>query len=223
MVVALVVISISLFLFVELLVAALNRTAKTSEAPETTQVRGFASLRLPRGLFLGAGHTWSRLLGSGEFEVGIDELLSQAIDGADRVELPEPGTELRKGQPLATIWRMSRKLVVPAPVSGTVVTCNKTADHAPAALSADTYGAGWLVKMWPVDHKEAVKSLRVGEEAFQWLGREVQRFTEFLAMRSAPKLVGATLADGARPVVGAALSLDEEAWAEFEKEFTASH
>lgn len=217
MVIALLIVSVSLFLFIEVLVAWLNRTAEEKAEPQT--VKGFSDVHLPRGLFLGNGHTWARLTESGELKVGIDEFLAQAVDGADRVDLPQPGTEVKKGQPLATLWRLNHKLVVPSPVDGTVVASNETADRIPKTLEFDPYGSGWLAKVWPIDHKEAIGQLRVGEQAFKWLEREIQRFAEFLALRSAPKLVGATLPDGARPIVGAALTLDEQAWNEFEKEF----
>lgn len=222
MVIALVALFVAVIFFVELLVGSLNRTAESGGRAEAQPVRGFTDLRLPRGLFVSEGHTWSRLAGSGEFEIGIDELISQAIDGADKVELPESGADVREGEPLATVWHRNRKLVIPSPLSGTVVTSNKTASRVPNSLAYDTYGSGWLVRLWPVDHKEALKQLRVGEDAHQWLGREVQRFSEFLAEHSTPRMVGAMAADGARPVIGAALSLDEAGWTEFGKEFAAS-
>ncbi len=218
MVIVLVIVSVGLFLFIEALVSWLNRKSFEQAEPETA--KGFADLCLPRGLFLGSGHAWARLANSGELKLGVDEFLAQALGGCDSVELPEPGSKLTKGAPLATISRLRRRIVVPSPIDGTVVATNSTVSRVPSALNADPYGSGWLASVWPVDHAEAIKSLRVGERAFKWLEREVERFTDFLAMRTAPKLVGATIPDGARPVVGAALVLDDEAWEEFTREFT---
>lgn len=194
-----------------------RRSAET--VAEVEPVRAFAGVRVPRGLFLDEAHGWARLTESGELRVGLDEFLTQAIGGADRVDLPEPGTRVEKGQKLATIWRLGRKLDVAAPVSGTVVSTNDTAERNPNAVEADPYGAGWLATLWPVEHTEALKGLRIGERAARWLEREIQRFAEFLAQKTTPELIGATLPDGAHPVIGAALSLDDEAWEEFEKEF----
>ena len=216
---AAVIVLVSLFFFFSIEAIGLVLKRRRGEVPEPTPVRAFPAIHLPQGLFLGDGHTWARLTESGELRVGADEFIAEAIGGADRVELPPVGAEVKKGQPLARIERLGRRLVVPAPVDGTVVATNETVDRVPSALEADPYGSGWLATIWPVEHAEALSGLRVGQRAVKWLEREIQRFTEFLAQRTSPELVGATLPDGARPVVGAALVLDDEAWDEFQREF----
>lgn len=181
--------------------------------------RPFTEIRFPCGLFLCQNHSWARLADSGELRVGADELIAQALGGADRVELPAVGTEIRRGDPLATIWRLGRRIVVRAPSSGTVVSVNDAVRQNPESFGLDPYGLGWLVTLWPVEHTETLKHLRVGERATAWLQREVQRFSELLARNTAPERMGAVLADGAQPVVGSALSLDDEGWEEFQNEF----
>ncbi len=220
MVVSLVIFTFALFFLVEGIVWVLNRTASTEkeEAPRAV-LRPFDEIHLPRGLFVADNHAWVRLAESGEFRVGADEFLAEALGGADRVELPEVGTEVRRGDPLAKVWRHGRVLVLPAPVDGTVMQVNAQVAEHPEELAEDPYGNGWLAAVLPVEPTEALKDLRLGERARQWLSREVQRFVEFLARRSSPQLVGATIPDGARPVVGAALALDDDGWKEFRREF----
>ncbi len=217
---AAVIVLVSLFFFLSIEAIGLMLKRRRGEAPEPSPVRAFAQVHIPQGLFLSDGHTWARLTESGELRVGADEFLAEALGGADRVELPAVGAQVKKGEPLATIRRLGRTLVVPAPVDGTVVATNGTVDRHPAAIEADPYGSGWLASVWPVEHAEALRGLRVGQRAVKWLDREIQRFTEFLARHTSPELLGATLPDGARPVVGSALVLDDEAWGEFQKEFT---
>ncbi len=220
MVVALVVFTFALFFLVEGIIWLLNRGAasRPQETPRPV-LRPFESVHLPRGLFLADNHSWVRLAESGEFRVGADEFLAEALGGADRIELPEPGTRVRKGEPLAKVWRRGRVLVLPAPVDGTVMQVNPRVAEHPEELAEDPYGNGWLAAVVPVEPTEALKELRLGERARQWLSREVQRFVEFLARRSSPRLVGATIPDGARPVIGAALALDDDGWKEFRREF----
>ncbi len=217
---AAVIVLVSLFFFFSIEAIGLVLKRRRGEAPEPSPVRAFAQVHIPQGLFLSDGHSWARLTESGELRVGADEFLAEALGGADRVELPSVGAQVKKGEPLATIQRLGRTLVVPAPVDGTVVATNETVDRHPAAIEADPYGSGWLASVWPVEHAEALQGLRVGQRAVKWLDREIQRFTEFLARHTSPELLGATLPDGARPVVGSALVLDDEAWDEFQKEFT---
>ncbi len=213
MTVVLVILTIVVFIAVE---AVRLRLAKRSAPALQPQVsHPFADVHFPCGLFVGEGHSWARLTESGELKLGADELIAQAIGGADRIELPEIGTEVQRGQPLATIWRLGRKLEVTSPVDGTVVAANDTVKKTPGAFGADPYGIGWLAMVWPVEHTEALKQLRVGEKASKWLQHEIQRFTEFLARRTSPNMIGAVLPDGSHPLIGSALALNESAWQEF--------
>lgn len=181
----------------------------------------FVPIGLPRGVFLHPGHSWARLDVSGEMRLGIDELLSQALGGVDRVDLPEIGARVQKGTPLAKLWRAGRSVVVTSPVTGTVVEVNRSIDRSTLAMENDPYGAGWLTAVLPSNHKEAVRDLRVGAEAVNWLRRETQRLVDFLSRQSSDGLVGMVLADGAHPIVGSALSLDARGWQDFEREFLA--
>ncbi len=216
---AAVIVLVSVFFFLSIEAIGLLVKCRRGEAPEPAPVRAFSSVHFPQGLFLGEGHSWARLTEAGEFRVGADEFIAEALGGADRVELPAVGTTVKKGAPLAVIERLGRKFLVPSPVDGTVVATNETVARVPGALEADPYGSGWLAAIWPTEHGEALRELRVGQRAVKWLEREIQRFTEFLAQRTTPELVGATLPDGAHPVVGAAMVLDDEAWKEFQREF----
>jgi len=214
-----IIVLISVFFFLSIEAIGLVLKRRRGEETAAAPVRAFSDIHLPRGLFVSEGHSWARLTETGELKLGADELVTQAMGGADRVELPDPGTVVKMGQPMATVYRLGRKISIPSPVDGTVVAANETVERTPAAFEADPYGSGWLVTMWPAEITEAVKSLRVGERAHKWLENEVQRFTEFLARRMSPEMVGATLPDGARPVKGAALALDDAAWKDFEEEF----
>jgi glycine cleavage system H protein len=184
--------------------------------------RPFLDVRFPCGLFLCQNHSWVRLTDSGELRIGADELITQALGGADRIELPAVGSEVRRGDPLATVWRLGRKIVLRTPSSGTVVGINDSLRKRAQGFGMDPYGIDWLVTLWPVEHTETLKHLRVGERATRWLEREIKRLTELLAAHTAPSSLDAVLADGAHPVVGSLLSLDDEGWLEFQEEFFAT-
>ncbi len=217
MVVMIVLVSLFFFFSIEAIGWALKRRGGETETLQSPIP--FSEIHLPKGLFVDEHHSWARLTESGELRLGADEFLTEALGGADKVELPQPGSEIARGEALATIWRAGRQLVIPSPVNGTVVSANEGIERHPSALAEDPYGSGWLATVWPVEHTEALKSFKLGESAVNWLRSEVQRFTEFLARQTSPEMVGATLPDGARPVVGAALALPEESWEKFQKEF----
>ena len=211
----LVLLTVVLFIAGQALLGRLRSGAATGQAVPTA----FGALHLPRGVFVDGSHTWVRLASEGELRVGLDEFLVQALGGVDRVEVVPPAAHVERGEPLATLWRRGRRVTVPSPVSGTVITVNRRALDDTRAIVADPYAGGWLAAVWPVEHGEALKPLRVGDRAVRWLEGEVRRFVEFLAHRTTPSLVGVTLPDGAHPVVGAAVLLDDEAWEEFRREF----
>ncbi|MCD4750541.1 MAG: glycine cleavage system protein H [Thermoanaerobaculales bacterium] len=212
----LVIFTIILFITIDIVKV---RMAHRKEVGELLPVRAFSDIRLPQGLFLGGQHSWARLTSLGELKIGMDELLTQAIGSVDRVELPEVGGKVVKGETLATVFHGGRQLKIASPIDGTVVVANHGLEQDPAAIAEDPYGSGWLATVWPTEHGEALKSLRVGGKAVNWMRQETQRFCDFLSVEAAPTAVGAALADGAHPVVGAALSLDDKGWAEFQKEF----
>ncbi|MCK5377849.1 MAG: hypothetical protein KAJ78_00540 [Acidobacteria bacterium] len=217
MVVVVVLVSLFIFLAIEGIGLMLKRRQGVVE--EVPQVTAFSDVQLPKGLFIDEGHGWAWLTETGELRLGADEFLSQAVGAVDRIDLPSVGAKVAKGEPLVSFHCQGREISLNSPVNGTVVATNETVINSPSALQRDPYGSGWLASVWPVEHTEALKSLKVGESAVAWLENEVQRFVEFLARRTSPELVGATLPDGARPVVGSALALDDEGWQEFRSEF----
>ena len=187
--------------------------------PASPPARAFTPVGVPLGVFLHPGHSWAGLNISGEMRLGIDELLTQALGGVDRVDLPDVGTRAERGRPLITLWRHGRALPVVSPVSGTVVGVNRGLERSSMAIENDPYGAGWLAAVLPSDQRQAVSDLRVGVDAVRWLRRETQRFVDFVARQASPGLIGVVLADGAHPVVGAAASLDDGGWRQFADEF----
>ena len=219
MVVAVVLVSLFFFLAIEAIGMVLKRRQGTVE--EAPQVTAFSDIQLPKGLFVDEGHGWAWLTETGELRLGADEFLSQAVGAVDHIDLPSVGTNVAKGETLASFHCKGREISLNSPVNGTVVATNDTIMNSPSVLERDPYGSGWLASVWPVEHTEALKSLMVGESAVAWLENEVQRFVEFLARKTSPELVGATLPDGARPVVGSALALDDEGWEEFKSDFIA--
>ncbi len=210
----------ALLVFVVVETIRIRMARRSGEVGVAQPIHAFSGIRLPQGLFLGEGHSWARLTSLGELKVGMDELLAQAIGGVDTVDLPEVGKRVVAGDTLATVWRGGRSLKIASPVTGTVVTHNSGLDRDGSAIEEDPYGSGWLASVWPEDLGESLKSYRVGAKSVAWMRSETQRFCDFMADNASPESVGAVLADGAHPIVGAAQSLDDEAWSAFESAFS---
>ena len=172
----------------------------------------------PQGIFLDAAHTWLRITSDGRLRVGIDYFLAEAVGQVDRVEVPAQGTTIERGSPLFTLFVKGRKLVVPSPAAGTVMSANDKALRDPSAVVRDPYGAGWVASLWTRDHHAAISPLRIGAAATHFLREELHRLADFMV----PTRVHATvpvMADGGLPGKGAAANLDDESWQTFAREF----
>ncbi len=177
---------------------------------------------LPAGLFLDTGHTWTALEPSGRIRVGADDLVRAAIGHADKVELPQPGAEVQKGQPLFTLVSGERRAVVASPVDGVVRSVNPALAENGATLARDPYRRGWICALSPKNLGASLRNLKVAEEAGEWLRKERERFDEFAASQAWRSAVpGTAMADGGKPADGFLNSLDDEAWAAFGREFLA--
>jgi glycine cleavage system H protein len=91
-------------------------------------------------------HEWARLK-DGVLTLGISDHAVEALGDIVFVDLPEVGTEMTKGEPACEIESVKAVGEVYAPVSGTVQAVNEGLGDDPASLSADPYGAGWLIQI----------------------------------------------------------------------------
>ena len=63
------------------------------------------------------------------------------------MELPEIGTEFKKGETFATIESVKAASEIYMPISGKILEINEAAVDAPEILNEDSYEKGWLVKV----------------------------------------------------------------------------
>lgn len=176
----------------------------------------------PHGLFLDPAHAWVRLGADGSLRVGADDFVAEALGRVEAVEPAALGSKLERGAPLATLRLAGgRRVTLRAPADGEVVAVNATALESPDAITADPYGVGWLVALWPRDHKQAIAPLFLGAGAAAFARKELARLAEFIGRARAAD--GAlVIADGGVPVRGAVSTLGEAELARFEQEFLSS-
>lgn len=147
---------------------AAGKAKQTAEVPE-----------LPPGLFFHPGHSWAQLDPGGVWRVGVDGLVAGSLGQVDEIKLPEPGAQVREGDPLATILRAGHRLIVRSPVTGEVQSVNPSLS--PAAIVASPYSEGWLCVLKPESLAEDTRRLAIGADAAKWHQAEAIRMAEFLA------------------------------------------
>lgn len=113
------------------------RAARSLEPEARPALATLGAVTAPAGLFLDAGHTWLGLEPSGLARVGVDDLARRALGRLDAVDLPEPGTRVRRGETLFSVRQGDRVAAFAAPVDGVVAAVNDDLRGAPEAVEAD--------------------------------------------------------------------------------------
>lgn len=191
-------------------------------APATAQAFDLLGLRIPRGMLFHAGHAWALPRPGGAIRVGIDDFIHRLTGPADAVIIPGKGALIKQGEPLFRLRVGSRMLRIPAPISGEVAVVRAKGFGDISNTARRSVKREWLAAITPASLEEEMGQLTMAEKAAEWLKGEMERLREFLgtqAVRSA--MAGTTLADGGEPVIGVLGLLDDEGWADFQKEFMA--
>jgi glycine cleavage system H protein len=77
--------------------------------------------------------------------VGITDFAQDALGDVVYVDVPEVGTEVRKGEPFGEVESTKSVSDVYAPVTGIVVESNSVLADSPELVNADPYGDGWMI------------------------------------------------------------------------------
>jgi glycine cleavage system H protein len=107
---------------------------------------------IPEDLRYTAEHEWvAGTTDRSAYRVGITDFAQDALGDIVYVQLPDPGTEVKAGEPLGEIESTKSVSEIYAPVSGTVAARNDRLGESPELVNSDPYGDGWLVEIRPAD------------------------------------------------------------------------
>ena len=212
MTVLFVVLTIALFLGVDWLLHR-GKVTVAVKAPASPAVR------MPSGVFFARSHTWLNLFSSGHAWLGIDDFVSRLLEAPTLKYLVEPGTPVKRGEPLLRLEEDGRSLTVRAPIDGRVTALNAQLIAHPELLQRRPFCDGWVCEIKP-DRYADVKSMLLGDETQSWMQLEFARLRDlFAGVGSQPGLEPAMLQDGGPPIAGAMKHVDAEVWERFDREF----
>ena len=157
------------------------------------------------GAWHAPNHTWLALRAPGELEVGLDDLAQRILPSVTAVELPRPGMEVHRGDPIAVLRAGGRTVQLGAPIDGRIVRVNKRVRRDPGLVKREPYVGGWLFSLAPTDG--AYQKLPHDAEAQEWMRVERQRLERFVEDE-----LGLAAADGGTLLVPAPAALGEDGW-----------
>jgi glycine cleavage system H lipoate-binding protein len=190
--VALFIASVIVFLvFVDLGVQLINRKYSVKEpvfeskSLETYEIPGSElslTLNPPPTYFHSNSHLWLRLLPTGEFMIGIDDLIGKLMGKMERIILPESGKIFKKGDVCCIIEQKNKIAHFIMPFEGIVTLVNNDVNRSLQNLQADHY-SNWFFFFKPsnvVDNVMNLQTLKIGSDAGIWLNSEASRIKDFI-------------------------------------------
>ena len=152
---------------------------KLGTADEAPTVDG---IRVPADLRYAANHLWLHRAGDGWCHAGIDGFLAKLLGRVDQVSVIASKGTLSPAAVLrahALDWRVA----FPNPLRDAVG--NPQLRAHPECLTADPYGGGWLFAGQSDQSGSPVAAgLIAGEQALEWMTREVERISSLLGGRA---------------------------------------
>jgi len=121
-------------------------------------------MKFPEELLYTETHEWVRVEGN-QVTIGLTDYAQSQLKDIVYVDMPEAGSEFKKGDSLGVVESVKTVADVYTPVTGKVVEANFTLKDHPQFVNEDPYGKGWLVKM-EIQNREELGRL-LSSEAYQ--------------------------------------------------------
>jgi glycine cleavage system H protein len=180
------------------------------------------TLKIPQGIYYSRNHTWAHLEMSGIAQIGLNDLLLHITGDIRFNHLKHPGEKINKGDLLTEIDHQGKTLSIFSPVSGEILDMNAVLNENPELLNEDPYLKGWMYKIKPTRWKADTGSYYLAEDATNWLGKELERFKDFLsgsAGNFSPESARLVLQDGGELKDHTLSDLPVEVWRDFQHGF----
>lgn len=82
----------------------------------------------------------------GTYTIGLTDYAVEQLGDIVYLELPEAGSDFKKGETFATVESVKAASEIYAPISFKVTEVNETLADTPETLNEDSYEKGWLIK-----------------------------------------------------------------------------
>ena len=126
-------------------------------------------MKFPEELLYTDTHEWVKNEGN-QVTVGLTDYAQSQLKDIVYVELPEIGSEFKKGYPVGVVESVKTAADLFSPITGQVTQTNAALQESPQFINEDPYGKGWILRMDLRDEGELKKLL--SSEAYQGVLRQ---------------------------------------------------
>ncbi|MEM2145080.1 MAG: glycine cleavage system protein H [Candidatus Jordarchaeaceae archaeon] len=127
-------------------------------------------------LYYTKDHLWLKVEKDGRVRVGWSDFAQMIAGKVVYMKIKEVGAKVNQGEVFGSIETGKWVGKLNAPVSGIIREIGKVV-KTPKLANSDPYGEGWFVIMEPTNLDSDLKNLLHGEEAINWLKKEIKERT----------------------------------------------
>ena len=151
-------------------VRLITPSTKASDSPHEFNV--------PAGFFVSQNHTWVNIEMNGTARVGLDDFARKIVGKIDKVDLPKPGQEIKKGKLLFSIRKNSQTIDISSPISGTISLINTEHVEHPEWIGSKPFELSWMCCIEPSNLSAELGSLKIGADSIAWYKKEIDKYSE---------------------------------------------
>ncbi len=111
---------------------------------------------IPKDLKYTKEHEWAKEEGDTAL-LGITDFAQHSLGDVVFVELPEVGTQLKKGEAFGSVESVKAASDIYSPLSGEVIEINSELEDHPELLNESPYEKGWIIKIRISDSGESAE------------------------------------------------------------------
>lgn len=115
-------------------------------------------------------HEWVHA-DAGVGTIGITHHAQEELGDIVFVNLPKPGSSVKKGETFGSVESVKAVSDIYSPVTGEVTAANDLLSQKPETLNADPHGDGWLIKV-TLAAPEELNALLSAEDYQKYVGAE---------------------------------------------------
>ena len=123
-----------------------------------------STMDIPKDLKYTKEHEWAKEEGDTAL-LGITDFAQHSLGDVVFVELPEVGTQLKKGEAFGSVESVKAASDIYSPLSGEVIEINSELEDHPELLNESPYEKGWIIKIRVSDSGESAELMNEAEYA----------------------------------------------------------